>query len=47
MYISIGDSMGSVLGYDALCRSPDTSRHSTPEHIQKKSENGIIINFIT
>lgn len=37
--------MGSVIGYDALCRSPDplhdTSRHSTPEHVQKKSDNGI------
>lgn len=38
--------MGSVIGYDALCRSPDshfphdTSRHSTPEHVQKKSDNG-------
>lgn len=38
--------MGSVIGYDALCRSPEThtdkdaSRHSTPEHAQKKSDNG-------
>jgi len=46
--LCIGDSMGSVIGYDALCRSPDshlphdTSRHSTPEHVQKKSDNGII-----
>jgi hypothetical protein len=44
---SIGDSMGSVIGYDALCRSPDShsshdaSRHSTPEHVPKKSDNGI------
>ncbi|KAF0748361.1 protein retinal degeneration B isoform X2 [Aphis craccivora] len=41
----IGDSMGSVIGYDALCRSPDSqsshdaSRHSTPEHLPKKSDN--------
>ncbi|XP_050533208.1 protein retinal degeneration B isoform X2 [Daktulosphaira vitifoliae] len=38
----IGDSMGSVIGYDALCRSPenhDYSRHSTPEHNLKKNEN--------
>lgn len=40
--------MGSVIGYDALCRSPDShlphdaSRHSTPEHVQKKSDNGIL-----
>jgi hypothetical protein len=39
--------MGSVIGYDALCRSPDShsphdaSRHSTPEHVQKKSDNGM------
>lgn len=45
--------MGSVLGYDVLCRNPDShslhnaSRHSTPEHIHKKNENGIIINCIT
>lgn len=44
---TIGDSMGSVIGYDALCRSPDSqsshdaSRHSTPEHLPKKSDNGI------
>lgn len=47
--------MGSVIGYDALCRSSDTrslhdaSRHSTPEHVQKKSDNGImkiISNFV-
>lgn len=46
--------MGSVIGYDALCRSSDSrslhdaSRHSTPEHVQKKSDNGImkISNFV-
>lgn len=45
--------MGSVLGYDALCRSSDshsphnTSRHSTPEHIHKKIDIGIINYFLT
>lgn len=40
--------MGSVIGYDTLCRSPDShsphdaSRHSTPEHVQKRSDNGIL-----
>lgn len=40
--------MGSVIGYDALCRNSDShslhdaSRHSTPEHVQKKSDNGIM-----
>lgn len=40
--------MGSVIGYDALCRSSDshvqheTSRHSTPEHAQKKNDYGIL-----
>lgn len=43
--------MGSVIGYDALCRSPDShsreaSRQSTPEHIQKKSDNGIVQNIL-
>lgn len=53
IFIFVGDSMGSVLGYDVLCRNPDShslhnaSRHSTPEHIHKKNENGIIINCIT
>jgi len=43
--------MGSVIGYDALCRSPDShlshdaSRHSTPEHVPKKSDNGINKNY--
>jgi len=43
--------MGSVIGYDALCRSPDShsshdaSRHSTPEHVPKKSDNGISKNY--
>lgn len=52
-YITIGDSMGSVIGYDALCRSPDShsshdaSRHSTPEHVPKKSDNGINKNYET
>lgn len=38
--------MGSVIGYDALCKrqdfnvSHDVSRHSTPEHIHKKIEHG-------
>lgn len=49
---TIGDSMGSVIGYDALCRSPadshsvhDTSRHSTPEHAHRKSDNGKFFSF--
>lgn len=43
--------MGSVIGYDALCRSPDShsshdaSRHSTPEHVLKKSDNGMNTNY--
>lgn len=50
-FCCVGDSMGSVIGYDALCRSPDshvqheTSRHSTPEHAQKKNDNGILKNI--
>lgn len=42
--------MGSVIGYDALCKRQDSlqdaSRHSTPEHVHKKSDNGKHISFL-